>query len=433
MKTTQNLLLSLSFCFLGFSSQAQFLDSLFILGPQEVCVGECAEYFIEGANPDSPYEWLLSDGSVLSNFNSFAIICWDEPGVFTIFAEPLLDSVIVFPLDVFVNDFGALDISSISNVQCDDPGGGQTSDPCENVCAYTTVTYSVEVANPGGLNVDWNVVGAESFTVDGEQITVEWGGPGQGLIEVFDFGFCTSFGSLCVDILENPVAEFTATPAENNGVINICEGQTVFFENESTGASRYTWIYDILGSSDNVDGEFTFETPGMYEVSLIAQNECFCADTTSVTVEVEDALPPVIDCVGTVCPGEEVTYTTTASCGTYDWNILGSGTITDGGGTTDDFITVTWNAGPVGWIELTVTGCTGTVCAETMIERIPILDGSAQIKGPTEVCFSEVATYSIEKYDGASYVWSVEWPGSFVSSFTESETDVLWGGNPFAA
>lgn len=408
------------------------LDTLFIIGPQEVCAGECAEYFIEGANPDSPYQWLLSNGQQINDFNSFAVICWDEPGIFDVMAFPLQDSVVVLPITVFVEDLGNIAIASISNVQCDSPSGTST-DPCENVCAYTTVTYSIDAISPGGTNVEWEVTGAESYTVDLDQITVEWGGPGQGLIEVFSFGFCTSYGSLCVDILENPQAAFTSTPAANNGTINLCEGQTVFFENESTGASRFTWIYDILGSSDNVNGEFTFEAPGTYEVLLIAQNECFCADTTAVTVEVEDAEPPLIDCVGTVCPGESVTYTTPAVCGTYDWNILGNGTVTDGGGTADDYITVTWNAGPVGWIELTVSGCAGTICAETMVERIPILDGTAQIKGPTEVCFGEEASYQIEKYDGASYIWSVEFPGTFLGNNQQSEVEVGWFGSPFTA
>ncbi|MCB0643126.1 MAG: hypothetical protein KDC44_15865, partial [Phaeodactylibacter sp.] len=159
----------------------------------------------------------------------------------------------------------------------------------------------------------------------------------------------------------------------------------------------------------------------------------YCSDTTYVNVEVQNAESPLIDCVGTICAGETVTYTTNASCGTYNWTVTGPGTVINGGGTGDDFITIEWLAGPVGGIELSVAGCAGTFCVEPMIERIPIIDGTAQIEGPESVCQEEYATYSIEKYDGTEYTWSLSGGGAIINGQGTHKITVHWTGNPSVA
>ncbi|MCB0644150.1 MAG: hypothetical protein KDC44_21045, partial [Phaeodactylibacter sp.] len=332
-------------CFF-FSSQklSAQVDTFYIIGPVEVCAGDCVEYFLEGANPDFPYEWFLSNGITITNNGPFAVICWDftGPGASTIFVQSVLDSAYIPPLDVFVQGFGNLDIVPISNVDCPandsiiiGPPGGFGD--CQKVCSNTTVSYQVSMPNPGGTSfIDWIITGAESYTIEYNQSNqmstaiVDWGGPGQGIVEAYATSFCTSYGAICVDILENPEAQFNSSPAENNGTITVCEGQTVFFDNNSTGADTYAWYFDLLGFSDDLNPEFTFETPGTYEVMLIARNECYCSDTTYVNVEVQNAESPLIDCVGTICAGETVTYTTNASCGTYNWTVTGPGTVING-------------------------------------------------------------------------------------------------------
>ena len=428
-----------------FSSQelSAQIDTFFIVGPVEVCAGECVEYFIEGANPDLPYEWFLSNGTTITNNGPFAVICWDftGPGVTTIFADAIVDSAYIIPLDVFVQDFGVLDIVPISNVECPandsiiiGPPGGLGD--CQKVCEGTTVTYEVNIFNPGSSFVDWVITGADSYVIENDpnqfvfRVTVDWGGPGQGLVEAYATSFCTSYGAICVDVLANPEAEFESIPAEDNGVITVCEGQTVFFENNSVGADNYAWYFDILGVSDNLNPEFTFETPGTYEVMMVARNECLCSDTTYTTVEVVNAESPIIDCVGTICAGETVTYTTNASCGTYNWSIQGGGTIVDGGGLGDDFITIDWMTGPVGFVELSVAGCAGTFCVEPMVERIPIMDGTAQIEGPESVCREEYATYTIENYDATEYFWSLSGGGDIIEGQGTNKITVHWTSYP---
>ena len=144
---------------------------------------------------------------------------------------------------------------------------------------------------------------------------------------------CFGTNSLCVDILEIPEANFETSPPAVNGIVDICEGQTVFFDNLTNGGFNYTWDFGDGVSSSQVDAEHTYLSAGTYQAILIARNDCFCGDSTSVTIIVQEAITPEIDCAGTICPGEEVTYTSNADCTIFYWNVSSNGTIISGGST----------------------------------------------------------------------------------------------------
>ena len=108
-------------------------------------------------------------------------------------------------------------------------------------------------------------------------------------------------------------------------------------------------------------------------MALIARNACYCSDTTYINVNVLAAEVPVIHCTGTVCAGESVTYATDEVCSQYNWFIGGGGTIQDGGGPTDNFVTVEWGDGPQGLVSLSVNGCAAYACNSPKIVPIPII------------------------------------------------------------
>ena len=428
--------------FLGFSRIlfAQ-TDTLFIVGPTEVCIGECATYFVEGidatnCSPNLPQSWFLSNGVTLGNSGgtlTTITICWDQiigfaPGVYTIFLE--IDCPVnVIPLSVLVQNFSQPEIIPLTNSPCATDSLYTGSD-CQKACAFSTITYYTPgSSNPPSNNLTWTVAGAEDYTIENNFITVTWGGPGQGYIGIFVDGICPGENSICVELLEEPTAEFVTQPPDNAGVVNICEGQTVFFENQSLGADNFGWFFDVLGVSTEVDPDFTFLTPGSYEVSLVARNECGCSDTTSLIIEVEAAETPTLDCVGAVCAGETVTYTTGANCTSFAWNVVGNANVLGGGGPADPFITIEWLDGPYGFIELDVSACAVSYCTATLVERIPVMTPNAPIEGPSEVCRGETVTYAVPEYDGSSYVWTVSPLGQITSGQGTNQISVLWDGN----
>jgi PKD repeat protein len=92
------------------------------------------------------------------------------------------------------------------------------------------------------------------------------------------------------------------------------------FKNESLNAELFEWQFsDDLSILSTENPKHTFFTPGDFKVTLIARSNCLCADTSILLIQVLDTEPPLLDCVGSVCPGETVTYSTSGSCSAYTW------------------------------------------------------------------------------------------------------------------
>lgn len=64
------------------------------------------------------------------------------------------------------------------------------------------------------------------------------------------------------------------------------------FNSTSTNADSLYWDFGGLSSSDSINPTFSFTSPGIYNVSLIAFNFCGTSDTISKLVEVCDSLIP---------------------------------------------------------------------------------------------------------------------------------------------
>ncbi len=238
---------------------------------------------------------------------------------------------------------------------------------------------------------------------------------------------CSGFSEICVDIIENPTADFTSTPAPNSGEIEICKGQTVFFNNESFDADSYIWNFGGEGASDEENPSHTFYNAGTFEVGLVAKNECLCSDTTWLTVNVLDAESPQINCVGTICANETVTYSTDADCGDFIWTVSSEGVVLEGGGLQDNFVTIQWDEGPEGSITLEVANCnTSAICLDPVIENIPIISDAVEIEGEEEVCKGTTTIYSLPDYGGAEFVWSVSAFGTIIEGQNTNNLTVFW-------
>jgi gliding motility-associated-like protein len=561
-----------------------------IVGNFNPCQGACETYFTSIPNQFVFWEIFLDGISIFQTDINPMEYCWIESGVYIITAQD--DTGQVTEQIVIVNPGLPIEIVSLSNTFCAADSLNPTS--CDKICANATAIYTV----PNGQNVIWEVLGADSYVENGNQVTVEWGAPGSGqviattpggggstnllvnangniqdgingfdlslqafasggvspytyqwtdpngaiitspttsfpaapgtyictvidqngntatasvlvvndgtgngcvfafsvnttnesecdfcdgegqvvtsspfstnftylwsnggtnsgigdlctgtysVIVIDDFGCegelgfqincpigtstCPSTASLCIDILENPDADFTTIPAAVNGVVNICEGGTVVFNNESAGATLFEWNFGNGSFSTAMNTEATYLTAGTYEAYLISRNDCYCSDTSFVTIEVADAITPTLDCVGTICENTTVTYSTDASCSGFSWTITGDYNIIDGGGAADNFITIEWLSGPEGIIELGVSSCSGgNYCLAPTIELIPIISDNAEIKGPEKVCRLDESTYYMEDYSATDFNWSVTSGGTILEGQNTNSIKVRWEG-----
>ena len=237
---------------------------------------------------------------------------------------------------------------------------------------------------------------------------------------------CIGIGSLCIDIIDEPLAKFSSDPVPVAGVIELCLGETVHFFNESENAENYVWELGDGYATSSVDVSHAYTQSGVFDVLLIARNECFCFDTTSVKVLVSNDEIPEIECVGTVCTAESVTYSTTADCNNFIWTVSGNGVITDGGQSTDNFVTIEWGIGPIGEVSVQVSNCTGNYCSNPTVVQIPIITDGVLIEGPAKVCPGEIGTYSVPLWSATEYVWSVSEYGEIKSGQGSNTVTVKW-------
>jgi len=298
---------------------------------------------------------------------------------------------------------------------------------CEKVCKGATVQYQVsEDISPTAPS--WLVTGADRYTLNhnGYGVEVVWGNAGMGVVRAT---VGTSTLNRCVNILEVPEAEFHTSPPPDGETLRVCRGQTVSFANTTSDAAGFEWHFGDGNSSTMLHPTHTFAEAGIFRAALIVWNECYCPDTAFVTVIVSPTIAPTVTCRGTVCEGTAVTYTTDADCGTFLWDVSPNGTISAGGGPTDNFISIDWHSGPEGSIQLQVDNCTtADYCPEPNIMRVPIISEGAPISGPEQVCRGQSARYVITPFGGSSFTWSVSSLGDIQSGQGTNEINVVWAG-----
>lgn len=377
-------------------------------------------YTIQMTTPNGDTQWVTADEGTIEFTNLF-------PG--THFVEVNLNGNLVYNCNFFIADSGLPDQCHVSGF-FEEVQHASSCNSCDGFVslAQTSGNWPFEYQWSNGstsASQDGLCPGNYSLT-----ITDEFGCSKELNVLIGCPQNCSASTSYCVDIIEEPQAIIASSPAAINNVIEICEGQTVFFNNESTDAETFIWDFGDFNTSTQFEPVHTYQNPGTYTLSLIARNECFCADTTTMTVNVIDADVPDIDCVGTVCEGETITYSTTANCGTYNWNVIGDGTILNGGGIADNFITIEWNTGPEGWIDLTVNGCSGNVCVQPNVAQIPIISDEAKIEGEQRVCTGSIEEYFITDFGGTEIRWDVSNAGLIIDGWGTNRITVNWFGDP---
>lgn len=94
-----------------------------------------------------------------------------------------------------------------------------------------------------------------------------------------DFG-CKDSISKTIIVNPRPKASFTATPEYGN------PGQSVKFNNTTTGATTYSWKFDDGGTSTLTSPTHVYNTIGTYKPMLIAANTIGCLDTTYGSISI---------------------------------------------------------------------------------------------------------------------------------------------------
>lgn len=390
-----------------------------IIGPTEVC-GGCHEFEVDSQS-GTALQWQITspNGSNTFNQGNPLTICFDSllvHGAYTLTATT--SNGVIATHVVYYWPPSSIFVGAQSTNFCNDPGNS-----CDQVCAGTEIQYAMEF--PGQFNVIIEVTGGTLVDQGLYNFSILWDQPGQGSILVHDpVDQCILPFYLCVEILPNPDAIIGYNQQIAPSLIEICAGSTLPLQDLSQPFGKAFWTVSDGRISTEVNPTFQFDTPGDFTVTLIENGGCNCADTTSILVRVTADIAPSLDCMGTVCPGEQATYTATPGCA-YIWTVSGNATILSGGTPGDETITVLWNSGPLGLITLESGGCPG-FCPTATEFRIPILETTVPIEGPASVCSGNTATYFIQPYRGTEYTWTVSPGATILQGQGTNQITVSW-------
>ncbi len=176
---------------------------------------------------DTLEQLVVVNGTPTSFFNT-EIVCFGDPSLF----QAMPDDTLSGPVNQFLWDFGA----------------------ATSIFEVTTYTFQT----PGLNEVTLTVTSALG---------------------------CADDTTIVVPVSVDPIPGFEYSPA--------CTGEPIFFMDttsvsEGDEINEWRWFFDNQDESDQQSPLFTFEFPGLYDVTLIVATEAGCSDEVEQIVEVSE-------------------------------------------------------------------------------------------------------------------------------------------------
>ncbi|MNU92289.1 PKD domain protein [compost metagenome] len=190
------------------------------------------------------------------------------------------------------------------------------------------------------------------------------------------------------------------TPSFNTTVTSVCAGQSVTYNNTSTGSpTSYSWSFPggTPATSTAASPTVTYSTAGTYNVVLTATNGSGSNTSTMTNYVTVNAVPaaPAITTGGSVtfCAGGSVTLTSSAGT-SYLWS----------NGATTQSITAT-TAGAYTVQVTNTAGCQSVASAATTVTVNPV-PSAPTITAGGAITFCSGSSVTLTSTTGASYLWS---------------------------
>ena len=218
--------------------------------------------------------------------------------------------------------------------------------------------------------------------------------------------------------------------------MTVCLNSTRSYGVMPTAGSNYTWnIIAGTGGAGTINNgvapnnliSVTWTSSGTCTLEASETNQNNCTEVVaSITITVE--LLPVVALAGPspVCLNSTGNvYTTDAGMTNYAWTVAG-GTISAGGTTTSNTVTVTWDG--TGPYSVSVNynnpnGCTATTAKSFPVTINPL--PAPVISGTDPTCGGNEGTYNTPAVAGNTYTWTVV-GGTISSGLGTSQISVTW-------
>jgi len=401
-----------------------------ITGENSVCIGVPAKIYSTETGKLN-YLWTIPPEATVTaggtTTDNTVTITWNTVGNYSIsvnYTEPSTQCTASTPSihTVTVNPLPIPTFSGENSVCIGVPGKIYTTQSGKQDYVWTIPPQATITG--GGTSTDntatitWNAVGTYS-------IGINYSEPGT---------LCTAVnpGTYTVTVNALPTPTFTA------GESPVCIGVAGKTYITQSGKSDYVWTIPpeatvtAGGTSTDNSVTVTWNTVGSYTISVNytePSTQCTAVNPTPYNVTVNPLpAPSFTSGVSPVCVGVAgKTYVTQSGKSSYVWTIPPQATITAGGTSSSNSVTLTWNA--IGNYTLSVnytepsTQCTAVspTTYNVTVNPLPV----PTITGPAAPCLNVPVQYSTEDLM-TGYTWSVSPGGTILSALGSLQVQVNW-------
>jgi PKD repeat protein len=393
-----------------------------ISGTSTPCVGNTIVYTTQAGM--SNYIWAVSAGGTITaggtSFDNSVTVTWNTPGAqwvsinYTNTNGCTATAPVVYPVTV----------NTLPNPSLSGPA---------TVCVGTA--GSVYTTQAGMSNYQWSVSPGGTITAGGtttsNTVTVTWNSVGPQTISInYSQAGCPATGPFVYNIMVNPRPSPTIT-----GPNNICEGIAGNVYTTESGMTVYTWTVSPGGNITAGTGTnsitVTWNTAGAQTVTVNYSNSFGCPALSPVSYPITvNPLPvPTISGTSTPCVGNTVVYTTQVGMSNYIWAVSAGGTVTAGGTSSDNTVTVTWNTTGAQWLSINYTNVNGCTAAAPVVYPVTVNTlPNPSITGPATVCVGTTGSVYTTQAGMTNYQWTVS-PGGTITAggtTTSNTVTVTW-------
>ena len=230
-----------------------------------------------------------------------------------------------------------------------------------------------------------------------------------------------------ITVIPLPVPSITGPAAP-------CVNSTTSTYTTLAGMSNYLWTVSAGGTISAGAGTnaitVTWNTTGGQTVSVNYKNANGCTATTPTVYNLTVNPLPIPTITGPVAPicvnSTGNIYTTEASMTNYVWTVAG-GTITTGGTTTSNTVTVTWNGtGPYS-VSVNYTNSNGCTALNPTVYNVTVNPLPVPtITGPASTCINSIGNIYTTETGMSNYVWTISAGGTITAGAGTNAVTVTW-------
>ncbi|GAP69379.1 protein containing PKD repeat [Bacteroidales bacterium 6E] len=401
------------------------LPVITITGPATVCANTAARVYTTQAGMTN-YVWTVSAGGTITagggSTDNTVTVLWHTGGEQSVSVN-------------YSNSNGCSAGSPRTNTITVHPEPVITLTGDQEACEGSSVhVYTTE---PGMSNYIWVISPGGSIqsggTVNDHTATVKWNTAGPQTISVnyANANGCAAQTPELLNVTVHPKSSPTIT-----GPASICAGSGEYTYTSESGMDNYAWLVSpggtITAGGSATDNFVTirWDVSGNQTVSVNYENSLGCPGINPAVrdITVRTASVPTITGVSETCQGTSRTYSTQSGMTNYIWTVS-AGTITAGGTTTSNTVTILWDTDGPQSVDVHYTDGTGCTSSTASHPVTVYTNEPPTLTGDLIVCSGSAANRYETETGMSNYAWLVSTGGTITAGGTATDNfvEITWG------